>query len=1438
MAVATARQSKDAPNAMPNPVVLTRATRLGPDRRRAESRSQSRSPERTARFRAQHLDPLLRNLSPESTLHALQATRTIKEGSAQGILAQSIADASPAEREIGIRAAFAAQKLREFNSEVSRWQWPSPSERARGSGFKLAAGVGETEEKKYLGCLTVALVDQYERRIGEIRDALDSLEMDEIKDHPRMGFRSSSYGRMRDFTALVTATVIQALPDLAVLTALLDTWEIRLRILRQLPDFLRLMAEARRRVQLAATAARDPSKASDLTQASFDKAKKDLGARVADFGRRLDGFLDMLEGQGDALPHAWIDSLEGVELDYAAWVVDARRIVDSNESKTARLGALELQRIEEARLKIPPPPASDMAEHSSARNGHRRNISDASIADSAYSAISGISEAEIVEATQTQVLPSPKISLIDHSRSSSTLGGLVRLKDDDLVTPSPHLQRASTASFEVIPRDQLKQVTLRRSMSAELLTRHFQTPSSESTPTKALEQLTGHYPSNRSPLIAQQQPEHAPSPVQRPKTSGADSASSSSPLLDEQNVCPATPVLPRRSSKRTSRPLDVIASRSAGTLVSQSTVGSHASLSIGKHASPSISSHASLSIGSHASLSIGRYASLSVGSHASLSIGKHASLSIGRYASLSIGRHASLNGHAQAWPPQKQDKSPQQRQGKAGSLEAKIQDILSTLPTKIRLTDDRHGEGTPELSPLSTRASTPGLTLSPAKHSRSRSVGDNDSRLFDLHQHGQSRDVAPIRLHVRAVGEHGERVMVRVGGGWADLGEYLREYSAHHRSKSIGDGVMEVARYPTRSKRDHTPSSNGHSRKFSSSLARITRRRSPSQTSVDSPASSKSPSSRSPSPPPPAAADQRPDWTPPPVPPIPASYVVTNSALSSTTKLSSATTIKAADDDVFVSTSKHSHSHSVVAVATAIPARAQASTSHHSYTPLGAAGPRLKPRRSGTPDTLSEAKGDEAWVKGMVGKARAVSHGTGHSVSHVSSPLSTSTSTPTSPANGVASTTRPSALSNSTQPSRRASGSLLASFSAPSANNARPITASGSNSKTQVHTNIKAVKGLSRHRPRLSLGDVGGIKRVFLLPTLNIRQEEADSLLKSSSPRIRTLIPSKKPGDKYVFRQTRLLILSDTHSAQVDMPHQRADVTLHCGDLTDGSKLAEFRLTLEMLEAINAPLKLVIAGNHDFSMDIPAFEAKVDEAFPPLDPELVAREYGTLGQARQLFEDVRDTGIIFLDEGTHHFTLKNGAMLTIYASQYTPSLGSWGFQYHPNQGHYFDIQEGTNIVMTHGPPRGVMDLTHSRERAGCPDLFTAVARARPQIHCFGHIHEGWGARLVAWKSSGTSQASHFTSIDNENSPVLGKLAALRQSPTDSDAMAEEKQVKLEQLSRTKCAITSHCVRDEHPLEAGKQTLFVNAAIMGCEDFVQRPWLVDIELPKAPESREQ
>ena len=144
-----------------------------------------------------------------------------------------------------------------------------------------------------------------------------------------------------------------------------------------------------------------------------------------------------------------------------------------------------------------------------------------------------------------------------------------------------------------------------------------------------------------------------------------------------------------------------------------------------------------------------------------------------------------------------------------------------------------------------------------------------------------------------------------------------------------------------------------------------------------------------------------------------------------------------------------------------------------------------------------------------------------------------------------------------------------------------------------------------------------------------------------------------------------------------------------------------------------------------------------------------------------------------------------------------------------------------------------MDYTESKHRAGYPDLFGAIARTRPRLHCFGHIHEGWGAKLVTWRNQLTETPSHFTDIDSERSVIVEKLSGFRQSRFDTTEIWRQKSMKVEACRQERCCTTTHRPGDVDPLEFGKQTLFVNAAIEGTgEHPFQMPWLVEIELLRA------
>ncbi|OAX82704.1 hypothetical protein ACJ72_02953 [Emergomyces africanus] len=104
---------------------------------------------------------------------------------------------------------------------------------------------------------------------------------------------------------------------------------------------------------------------------------------------------------------------------------------------------------------------------------------------------------------------------------------------------------------------------------------------------------------------------------------------------------------------------------------------------------------------------------------------------------------------------------------------------------------------------------------------------------------------------------------------------------------------------------------------------------------------------------------------------------------------------------------------------------------------------------------------------------------------------------------------------------------------------------------------------------------------------------------------------------------TRFLIIFDTHGmefAPETEPLQLADAAIHCGDLPEESKLKEFESAIKLLARLNAPLKLVIAGNH-VPLDISMFKHKVAEA--QRQSRTCQDLFGHYGEDSQLYFDKR-----------------------------------------------------------------------------------------------------------------------------------------------------------------------------------------------------------------------
>ncbi|KAF9891323.1 hypothetical protein FE257_004178 [Aspergillus nanangensis] len=300
----------------------------------------------------QSIDPLLKNLSPESTLEALSSTNAVPKNSkaAHDILSKSISQVSPAERALGIRAAVAAQNLSQWYKEIQSWEWPKRTDAHLGKGFVPPSAASTDQE--HCGSLPAVVVADNEKRIEEIRDGLENLGVDELKEHvlnahiPARSRPSSSnstmsvppplsYVQLSDFTAVITATILRALPLLSRLNSLLSTWEVRLLVLRQIPGLLHSLHTARSDLDVALgllKSTETPHENDPLySMTNYHIKRSALEATVVAAGRRMDRILDALESREDSLPEAWIDDLETIESQFGSWVMDAEKRTVQNE---------------------------------------------------------------------------------------------------------------------------------------------------------------------------------------------------------------------------------------------------------------------------------------------------------------------------------------------------------------------------------------------------------------------------------------------------------------------------------------------------------------------------------------------------------------------------------------------------------------------------------------------------------------------------------------------------------------------------------------------------------------------------------------------------------------------------------------------------------------------------------------------------------------------------------------------------------------------------------------------------------------------------------------------------------------------------------------------------------------------------------------------------
>lgn len=175
----------------------------------------------------------------------------------------------------------------------------------------------------------------------------------------------------------------------------------------------------------------------------------------------------------------------------------------------------------------------------------------------------------------------------------------------------------------------------------------------------------------------------------------------------------------------------------------------------------------------------------------------------------------------------------------------------------------------------------------------------------------------------------------------------------------------------------------------------------------------------------------------------------------------------------------------------------------------------------------------------------------------------------------------------------------------------------------------------------------------------------------------------------------RIVCLSDTHDLHGDLAVPDGDLLLHAGDATMSGTPQQIEAFDDWLARQPHRHKVVIAGNHDWGFQ-----------------RTPARARALLRHATYLEDSLAEV------DG-----------LRIWGSPWQPWFYDWAFNLERGPqiaAKWALIPDGIDVLVTHGPPLGILDRTSRGEAVGCADLLAAIDRVRPRLHVFGHIHEAYG----------------------------------------------------------------------------------------------------------------
>lgn len=168
--------------------------------------------------------------------------------------------------------------------------------------------------------------------------------------------------------------------------------------------------------------------------------------------------------------------------------------------------------------------------------------------------------------------------------------------------------------------------------------------------------------------------------------------------------------------------------------------------------------------------------------------------------------------------------------------------------------------------------------------------------------------------------------------------------------------------------------------------------------------------------------------------------------------------------------------------------------------------------------------------------------------------------------------------------------------------------------------------------------------------------------------------------EKHNKKLLKVVCISDTHNKHRKINIPNGDILIHAGDFTKFGKLKDVQDFNIWLKELKFKHKIIVAGNHECS----------NLKFP-----------------REIQSIITNATFIWQQE----IIVEN---LKIFGTSFF-----WPFKEDNKNPYYDQIPINTNILVTHGPPKGIVD-----GNLGCPVLMNKIKELKDlKLVVCGHIHK-------------------------------------------------------------------------------------------------------------------